>query len=441
MKGDLFATTFSFGAQAVIKLGSSLILTRILAPEAYGIVMVLMSIVFVVEMLADLGITVFIVRDKRAEEPRYLHTAWTVRFARAVLNTSIVFLGAPLIAALYGTPTLVNPLRVFAFWFLISALESMSFPLAVRHKKARLLVYSELVAGLTGNIFSVIYCHYSRDYWGMVYGTLINRILMTLLSHRFYREYRPRLMYDRAAAREMLALTKYIMPSSLLTLALTQFDKVIFLRLFDLHRLGVYGLANNIAGPIESLIGKISQTVLYPRCAHNYRADPNTSSAKYYTENVRLFIAILILPAIIGGAADLIITVLYPSRYAESAAVLRAFMMRATLLSLASTAENMLLAAGQTQVTLVGNALRAAWMITASLIGYRLFGFMGFTYGFALSGLPPWLYCLWLQNRERMLVVRYELYKLAFVGVIALGACLGSKLLLMLWPALAHIRA
>ena len=36
-KGELFASTFTYGLTAIIKLGSSLILTRLLSPEVYGV--------------------------------------------------------------------------------------------------------------------------------------------------------------------------------------------------------------------------------------------------------------------------------------------------------------------------------------------------------------------------------------------------------------------
>jgi O-antigen/teichoic acid export membrane protein len=143
----------------------------------------------------------------------------------------------------------------------------------------------------------------------------------------------------------------------------------------------------------------------------------------------------LVVPAAIGGAARLFVSVLYDSRYAAAAAVLQAFMMRAVLLSLASPAEDLLIAAGQYQVILYGNVFRAIWMIVASLAGYYFFGFMGFTYGVALSALPPLIYYLWLQKEKGMLVVKYEVYKVQFAASVAILAYLASSLISALWPA------
>ena len=435
LKGDLFATVASFGAQAVIKLGSSLILTRILRPEAYGIITILMSVTFVIEMIGDINVTLFIIRDKNSEEPRYLNTAWTLQFARAVLNSVILFFCAPLIAQyIYHTPSLTNPLRFISIWYIVAGLQSMSFPIAIRRKRSRIIVYSELAATFLSSSFAVIYCYYSRDYWGLIYAIVLQKALLTVMTHLYYPELRPKLQLEWAAAREILGFTKFTMPSSLITLALSQFDKIVLLRLFDLNLLGIYGLAGNIAGPIESLISKISQMVLYPRCAHDFRTDPDTYWIKYYTNNVKVFLSMLIMPAAIGGGARLLITVLYDSRYALAGPILQAFMLRAMFLAVASPAEDLLIASGESQVILTGNLYRAIGMLTASLTGYYLFGFMGFVYGVALSGLPPLIYYLWLQNQKRILIVKYELYKAAFLCGVALIAYMGSSLILIIWP-------
>lgn len=437
VKGDLFATGATFLCQAVVKLGSSLALTRILTPGAYGTMAVLMSIVFILAMLSDIGFSVCIVRSQRGEEQSYLNTAWTMRIGRAIVNATILFLGAPLVAMLYHAPILAAPFRVLSLWFLIDGLESTAFPLAIRRKNSRIVMYSELAGTTAAAIFTVIYCYFSRDFWGMVYGVLLNRLIVVCNSHRFYRELRPRLQWDRAAAKEVFEYTRFVMPSSILTIFLNQFDRAVFLRFFQLQLLGIYSLAGNISAPVESLITKASQMVLYPRCAHNFRTDRKTFALKYYVENAKLFIAVLAVPAAIGGAAHFIIRVLYDPRYAQSAEVLEAFMARAALLALASPAEDMLIATGESRLVLVGNVYRVIWMVGASLLGYYLFGFLGFVYGIALSGLPALIYYLWLQRRKGFLIARYEVYKVAFTCGVAISAYLASSALLSLWLALS----
>ena len=434
LKGDLFATAVSFGAQAAIRLGASLILTRILRPEAYGIIAIVTSIGYVVALLGDIAVTVSLVRHEQGESASYLNTAWTLRLGRSLLNTALMFFAAPLIADVYHAAELVQPLRAYSLWFLIAAFESMSFPLAVRRRNSRIIVYSELATNAIATIFSLLYCYYTRTYWGMIYGILLNRLLMTAMSYAFYRDVRPRLMIDRGAARELLRFTRYAVPSSLVTIGMNQFDKAIFLRLFDLHLLGVFSLAGSIAAPVDGLINKVAQLVLYPRCAHDFRTAPQRFALRYYTRNTNLYISILALPAAIGGAAQLLIRLLYDPRYIQAGAILEAFMVRSALLSLAGAAECMLLAAGELQAQLQGNIVRAISVVVGTLAGYFLAGLMGFVYGAALSVLPQLLFYLWLQGRKGFLMLRYEVYKVLFVVATFVLAYLVSHLLLTLFP-------
>src|ERR1700677_2317134 len=97
--------------QALIRLVSSLVLTRVLLPEAYGIITILASILFVIGNILDTNVALFIVRDKNAEQPRYLNTAWTMRLSRSVLSAAVLFVCAPFIATkIYDLPNLTLPL-------------------------------------------------------------------------------------------------------------------------------------------------------------------------------------------------------------------------------------------------------------------------------------------------------------------------------------------
>jgi O-antigen/teichoic acid export membrane protein len=436
LKNDLFATVFTFAVTGAVKLGSSVVMTRMLRPEAWGVITILMAILFVVEMIADMALTVVLIRHERGDDPRYVNTAWTLRFARAVLNGAVVFFGAPLIAHVYSSPALTAPLRVSALWFPLAALESMSFPLAIRQKKSRIVVYAELAALVVSTIFTVAYTYYSRDFWGMVYGTLLNRGVITLISYGFSPQLqRPRLQLDRQAARDLLDYSRLSMPSSLLTLALSQFDKVVLLRLFDLNLLGLYGVASNIASQVEALIEKISQLVLYPRCADEFRSSPGGFAARCYRSTVRQVATMLLPPALVGGAARLLVAILYDARYAQSGVILQALMLRVALLALAAAPLNMLLAAGVYRVILVGNVYRCVATIVGAVIGYYFFGFMGFVYGTALNALPPLLYFIWMLSRKRFLIVSYEFHRVVLFLGVATTTYVLSALLLRLLPA------
>src|SRR6185312_6285660 len=322
IRGDLFALGATSAGHMALRLGSSLILTRLLTPAAYGTMSIIVSIVLILVMLSDSGFAVCIVRSARGDDPRYLNTAWSLHICRAFINAGLMYFCAPLLARLYHSPILVAPLRVVALWFLIDGLESPAFPVALRNKNSRIILYTETVGSTVSTLFAIVYCYFSRDYWGMLYGYLLNRAVIVGISHKLKLEFPLRFHIDWSAAKEMFEYTRYVMPSSMLTLFLNQFDKAVFLRFFDLNLLGIYTLGTNLSGQVESIISRASTAVLYPRCAHNYRNARESFSLKYYVENTKLFIATLSMPAALGGAAHLVVSVLYDPRYARAAEVL-----------------------------------------------------------------------------------------------------------------------
>jgi O-antigen/teichoic acid export membrane protein len=421
LKGELFTTAWTFGASALVKLLSSMVLTRLLYPEAFGIITLLFSVVFIVEMMADVGITGLLIRHEDGDKKQFIDTLWSVRLGRACANAILLFIAAPYITDWYGLPEITDALRLFSIWFVLAGLESMSFLLAVRHKNTKILNYTQLVATLVSTIFAISYSYLQRDHMGMVYAALLDRALVSAASYAFYRQSRPKIGFDRDAGWALFHFAKYVIPSSLMTLVIVQFDKVIFLKLFTLELLGVYGLAINVIGPVQSLTSRVCQNVLYPRCAENFRADRSSFVEKYYTDNYKLHAFTILLPAILCGAGSLLIHILYDERYAIAGFVLQLFGMRALIATFASSSEFLLFASGLIRIQFWGNLIRLTWFVPAVLIGYAVAGFQGFVAMAMLEMLPTTLYYYYVQSRSDLMIFRYEMLRVLF-ALIAIAS-------------------
>jgi len=81
-------------AQRALNLISNLVMTRILAPEAFGLMAIILTVHLMIEMMSDIGIRQSIVRAQRGEDPLFLNVAWTVQILRGVAIAAIVLLMA-----------------------------------------------------------------------------------------------------------------------------------------------------------------------------------------------------------------------------------------------------------------------------------------------------------------------------------------------------------
>ena len=249
-----------------------------------------------IEMMSDVGTLGLLIRHPRGDEPRFVHTLWTIRLIRSVFNFAVVFLAAPLVASIYHTPALKDALRVLSISFLLGGAESMSFGLAIRHQRARLSNYNELASNVIMTLFVIGMASLLRNYYALVLGALLQRLLLVVASHFYYRDIGVGIAFDREATREQFQFARMVMPSSILTIVLSQYDKVVLARLFNLTLLGVYSVGANMAGQLTGIMVHNARFVLYARCAAYFRSNRSTAAHRYYRENLRLF-AVGALPA------------------------------------------------------------------------------------------------------------------------------------------------
>jgi O-antigen/teichoic acid export membrane protein len=417
-KGELFASTFSYGVTSVIRLGSSLILTRLLTPEAYGTFAILLSFYFIIELLSDVGTVGLLIRHPRGGEQRFVHTIWTIRLLRCTLNFCLLFLGAPLIAYLYHAPALTTGFRVLSFSFLLSGAESMSFALAQRDQRARIANYTDMWSSALMTIFVIVMAITLRSYLAFVFGLVLQRALVAVSSYFFYRNIGVGIAFDREAVAAQFGFARLVMPSSMLTLVLSQYDRLILLKLFNFTLLGVYSVASNLVAPVLGIIVHNARVVLYARCSQYFRTDRASARERYYRENHRLFAVGATLAALVAGFSRLIVDVLYDSRYTMAGHILMILGLGAIVASAQNASENLLVASGRTHAVLIGNIVRLCSLVPFSLVGYFCFGFEGFLWFSLLATLAPLIYYYREQRRCGLFSAKEELLRF----VPALGA-------------------
>lgn len=441
LKGELFASTFTYGASAVFRLASSLVLTRLLTPEAYGIFGILYSFLFIVELVSDVGSTALLIRHPRGRELAFIHTVWTIKLLRSTINCLIIFLGAPIAAHIYNLPQLTNPLRLLSIQFLLSGAESMAYTLAQRDRKARIGNYADMIANAAMTIFVIVAGFFIRNVYALILGVIFRKLLIAASSHFFYRDVGVGIAFDREAIREQFRFARFIMPSSILTILLSQYDKLLLLKFTNLGLVGIYTIAGNILAPSSGIIMHNARAVLYPRFAEYFRSDRLSVRLRYYSENSRVLFVGVLIPAVVAGFATLFVSILYDARYAAAGHILMVLALGALLSAFSNASENLLLASGKNHYTLAGNALWLASALPAAFLGYYSFGFEGFLWFTLAARLPAILYFYYEQRRYQLLDIRYE-FRLLFTALSVFFVCafLSHALLSIIPGNLLHFR-
>lgn len=411
----------------LLRIVSTIVLTRLLNAEAYGVVGIVTSISVVFALISDIGVVAFVIRHERGLDTQLLDEIWTIRLARSVLLTLAMAALAEPVAQFMQKPELFWPLVLGSLTFTLDGLSSMAIATALRENLVKRLSFVDLIASLFVFAVSVGLAWMWGNFWAILVTTLLGQGLRAILSYAWFPNSGRRLRFSGARVVELWGFARYITGSTIITLVLSQTDKLVLSRLFTLDVLGLYVLASNLATAAAGLAMAYSARVLYPHFARTWRESPGSLRTEFYRQ--RMLMSALYIFAVGGtlGAADLIVAILYDERY-YAASVFFQLLSVSTLFSLNNQATNELMIASDRQYfTFRVNLARLIYLCTCAYPAYRWLGSTGIIAVIGSTELVAQLYGWAILMRLRLLDVRREALLLLLAGIgIALGLAASS---------------
>ena len=122
-----------YGASQGIRLLSNLIPTRLLFPEAFGLMALITMVTVGLTLFTDVGISPSITQSKRGDDPDFLNTAWTIQMIRGTCLWACVCLAAYPVSLFYEQPDLAVYLPIAALSLFLGGLSPTRIETAHRH--------------------------------------------------------------------------------------------------------------------------------------------------------------------------------------------------------------------------------------------------------------------------------------------------------------------
>jgi len=409
------------GLRAVLRLFSNLILTRLLAPEAFGVVAILISVMYVLNMLTDLGFRAYVTRHETADD-ELLKTVWTVRFLRNALLGAVMFLGADLFAAAYNNPEVALAMRVIACSFFIEALMSLAFETGQRERRVLRISFVDFGHFLTISITTLIAAYVLRNYWGAVIGIMAGSVYLVFASYVLIPHRPVGFSLNRAHLADLWRFSRYIVPSSMISIVLMQADKILVANFFPLAELGKYMLAVTITQVGKKLVMEYHGRVFFPLMAQTERDDPANAKRVFYRSRLR-FAALLAfgIGGLIGGG-ELATRILFNDLYIGTGLYLSIVSLGLLGALFVAPAMHALVAKGHVRVNLIANVLKLVWLAVATPVAYQIWGTVGIITAFAFAEIAVVPY-LW--RRQIQLGIFDFRYEGVLLGAAGLGALIG----------------
>lgn len=252
----LFSMGWTTAAQVIglfVRLASNLILTRLLAPEMYGILGSAMAVMTTLEWLSDIGVQPALVRHPQGNRPEYLITGWWTNLGRGFLLASIAALCAWPWAEFCRQPQLFAVLLVMSVRPILHSLRSPGMPMLRRNMQYKRLFADEIVITVCGTVASIVLGVIYHSMWAIVFGTLIGTIASIFVSY-YLAPIAPRFRWNQEAFREIYKLGHQVFVNTLVMALWLNLDRLVGLRFVSPEAMGLYAIAWNLSSIAEALI-------------------------------------------------------------------------------------------------------------------------------------------------------------------------------------------
>jgi O-antigen/teichoic acid export membrane protein len=249
------------GVERILRLVRTIILTRILAADQFGLMAIVLVIVNVFEQLSEVGLKLSVVQNKRGSEPEYLNATWWFQAIRGLGLFAAAFLAAPWVSSFYDKPNLLKYLQVALLAIIFRGFVSPLAHALRREFKFGLMVLHVQGSALLGTIITIVCAFVFKDIWALIIGYVVENFFLCLLSY-IIAPFKPRLSLDRSCLKELTAFARGMFGVPSLSLIGYAAPTFVLGKMVTEEQLGLYVLAGQLISIPLDFFTKIISPVL-----------------------------------------------------------------------------------------------------------------------------------------------------------------------------------
>lgn len=296
-KGVFWSLIERFGTQGVQFL-VMLVMARLLSPNDYGVVGLLVVFVSIAQAFVDGGFSQALIRKKDRTEIDN-STVFYFNIVVSVVIYLIFYLFAPYVSVFYNMPTLTPFMRVICLSIIINAFGVVQRALFNANIDFKAQAKASLIAIVISGAIGISLALRGFGPWALVWQQLSNLIVNTLFLW-IYSEWRPLLAYSWKSFNELFSFGSKLLATSMLNAIYNNIQTIVIGKLYSAKSLGLYSRAAHFADLPSQQFTSVFMRVTFPvLCKVQDDLERLTS---VYRRMLRVS-AYIVFPLLIGMAA------------------------------------------------------------------------------------------------------------------------------------------
>ena len=281
-----------------IGLMISIIQARLLAPEVFGQLSLLLVFTDLSLTVVDGGLNSALVQSKEVKERDY-STVFIITLGLTAVMIVLLYFAAPLIAGYYQSPALIMPLRIYSLSMFFSAFNSIQVARMQREMRFREMMYCSLAATLTAGTLGIAMAYKGAGLWALV-GYYFSHIAVTCIAMFCTDRWIPRGKFSKDSAKRLYGFGIKMLASSMITTIYNDIRPLIIGKKFSTADLGYYERGQRFSTTVSRNLDTAVQSVMFPVMA---QAQDDKKQVRAMLRRAQTMGEFVIFPAMVGMSA------------------------------------------------------------------------------------------------------------------------------------------
>lgn len=255
---------FERGASVIVSFAVTIVLARLLDPEAFGLAAMVTIFVTISTIFITSGLGNALIQKKDTDELDFSSMFW-LNIVVSVVLYLILFTAAPLIADFYGYPQLNIMLRVLSLRLLVAAINTIQYAYISKNMMFRYYFFSTLSSKIGSGVIGIIMALMGYGVWALI-GQSLSVIIFETWVLWAKVKWRPQKAFSWERARTLYSFAWKIMLMNFVEVLSDQLRNLFIGKKYSSQELAYYEkgalFPNNIITNIASSLSAVMFPVL-----------------------------------------------------------------------------------------------------------------------------------------------------------------------------------
>ena len=430
-EGLVWTFAQQFGNQ-IIGFIVSIILARILLPEEFGLIGMVLVFVTIGISLTDAGLTQSLIRDKDVDQDD-LSTVFFFNLAASILVYFLIFFTAPYIANFYDQEVLINIIRVLTLTFIISAFGAVQNTRLTKLMNFKTQMMISLPSTIASGFLGVFLAYTGFGVWSLVWMRIAATTIATIQLW-LYSNWKPSFIFNLEKFKDHFNFGYKLTLSGLLDTIFNNIYVIVIGKYFAASQVGFYTRAQTMQKLPVSNIANALNKVTYPLFAQIQ--NDNVRLKRVYKQIMQM-VVFIIAPILIFSAvlAEPIFRLLLTEKWLPAVPYFQILCVSGILYPLNSYNLNVLKVKGRSDLFLKLEVIKKS-LIALSIVIAIQFGIYGLLFSQAILSIVAFYinsyntekfinYSSWEQTKDILPIILMAL--IVGVGIFYLDSLLTTK--------------